>query len=108
MIEQTRKNAIMFADPFFVPAFGGKFEGKSAEMANDGQGQDLGNFEETNKDGPGLGFIVMLSRDANSDKVFTPSTKFEKRNGYLAEQHFTGHMFFQGGALVPDDKRRSK
>jgi len=108
MIEQTRKNAIMFADPFFVPAFGGKFTGESAELANDGQGQDLGNFEETNKDGPGLGFICMLERDPTRDKVFEPSTKFEKRNGYLAEQHFVGHLFFSGGALVPNDKRRSK
>lgn len=102
MIEQTRKNAIMFADPFFVPAIGEKFTGKSAEMAAD----DFADFEKTNVDGPGLGFNVFLERDPASDKVFEPSTKFDMKNGFLAEQHFTGYMFFQGGALVPNDKRR--
>ena len=106
VIEQTRKNAIHFAEPFFVPALGGKFTGQSAVLANDGQKADLGNFDTTNKDDRGLGFVVKLKRDKASDKVFEPVDRDGKRNGYIAEQHFTGHMIFTGGQRVPDDQRR--
>ena len=106
MIEQTRKNAIYFADPFFVPAFGGKFTGASAVLANDGKKADMGNFETTNRDMRGLGFICKLKRDKGSDKVFQKYDKANLRNGYICEQHFTGHMVFRGGQEVPDDQRR--
>ena len=107
-IEQTRKNAILFSVPFFVPAFGGKITGAAAELCDDGRAADIPNFEATNKDGPGLGFQVFLERDPGNDVVFESATKGprQKMNGYIAEQHFVGAVYFTGGAEVPNDARR--
>jgi len=107
VIEQTRKNALMFSAPFFIPVFGGKLTGTAADMVNDGVGGDIANFEENNIDGPGLGMIAILQRDPGKDIVFAKTQKNDLRNGYIAEQHFVGGVFFQGGAEVPNDKRRN-
>lgn len=108
MIEQTRKNATFFSAPFLVPVFGGKLVGGAADMMDDGQGADVPDIDQWNIDGPGLGFNVMLQRDPARDRVFEDITKGkrQKRNGYIAEQHFVGAIFFKGGAEVPNDKRR--
>lgn len=106
VIEQMRLNAIAFSASFHLPVFGGKLFGKAAALCNDGTPEDIVNFDENNLDGPGLGMVVDLGRDPNSDIVFQPQTKNKKPNGFLAEQHFIGDIVFHGGAEVPNDQRR--
>ena len=81
MVEQTRKNAIMFSSLFLLTVFGGKLTGAAAAMADDGVNNDIANFAANNTDGPGLRLVVELGRAPNSDKVFEPTDKRNKRNG---------------------------
>ena len=107
-IERTRLNTIMFSAPFLLPVMGGRLYGRAAELADDGQGVDIADFDEVNLDGPGLGMYVGLKRDPSSDVMFKRDTRSHTRmgktqethSGYIVEQHFIGHVFFNGGAEV--------
>jgi len=93
-IEQARRNATLFSQPFRLPILGEGLSGRSLELATNGHGEDLPNPKEH---GPGLGMIVMLERDPSEDVVFE---KLDK-NGYKAEQHFIGDVYFNGGDKMP-------
>lgn len=101
VITQTMKNVDLFHIPFHVPAFGGMFQGEAADMVS----EHIGDFELTNVDGPGKGYVVELNRDENSDLVFQIVTKDGRDNGYIAEQHFTGKVSFQGVLEIPPNLR---
>lgn len=95
-MEQARSNALFFSEQKIIPILGGKVYGPALERMR----SVIPDIDDHNINSPvGLGYVLSLGRDPDSDVMFRQVKRGDSRAGYIATQAFLGHIALRDGAL---------